>query len=180
MDIYDYLTEMQANLFQMSYVEINNRYYNICKELAGVSQANAINNINMDNYVRELRSGIIKSLALGERSRSKAVYFEYDLDNDWSSNFYICDDYNTLELEEDEWACDWTKTIEGPELEEFGVLYLKNGFDTTKSALGSTLYLVARTVVSFKKACGGIESFVPICIAFHDQDPIMRIKRESM
>ena len=40
------------------------------------------------------------------------------LDNEWNSQFYVCDDYILLEEEDEDWACDWTDDIEGPCLGE--------------------------------------------------------------
>ncbi|MDQ0418687.1 hypothetical protein J2Z48_002890 [Croceifilum oryzae] len=68
--------------------------------------------------------------------------------------------------------------MKGPDLLEFSRIYSENGFDSSRKAIGNTLYLVARTVCSFANACYGIERTIPVCIAFHDQDPILRISRD--
>jgi hypothetical protein len=109
------------------------------------------------------------------KESTKSIYFEYDLDNDWSSCYFLCDDYNELEEQDDDWASDWSQNVEGPILTDFAEIFSENGFDGSEKAMGITLYLIARTVVVFAKACEKVECIIPICIAFHDQDPIMRV-----
>lgn len=83
-----------------------------------------------------------------------------------------------MEENDDEWAMDWIVDIKGPDLEEFAEIYEENGFDRSKKAIGNTLYLIVRTVLTFIKVCRNMEYQKPICIAFHDQDPIMRVRRD--
>ena len=45
-----------------------------------------------------------------------------------------------------------------------------------KIALWTTLYLVVRTVTVFGRVVKSVKTNMPICIGFHDQDPIMRIQ----
>lgn len=175
MRIYSYLEEMQSDLFIGNLEEMERKYYDLCSQLAGNSMANRVQKINLDEYQKELERGITEALEVAECNFAKAIYFEYDLDNEWHSHFFICDQYNQLEDQDDDWACDWSDYLEGPTLPEFAEIYSENGFDTTEIAMGITLYLVARTVVAFAKACRKVESKVPICIGFHDQDPIMRV-----
>ena len=71
------------------------------------------------------------------------------------------------------------ESFEGPQQEELSDIYLENHFDRTPTAKGSTLYLVARTVAIYARGYSEIETSatLAICIAFHDQDPILRIQR---
>jgi hypothetical protein len=100
------------------------------------------------------------------------------LDNHWESTFFVCNEYNPQEAEDEEWACDWEIDFEGPNFLPFSELYEMEGFDEDDSAIGSTMYLVARTVLAFARAYDELleKSTVPVCIAFHDQDPIYRIQ----
>ncbi|WP_312475732.1 hypothetical protein [Neobacillus sp.] len=52
-----------------------------------------------------------------------------------------------------------------------------DGFDSNDAAIGSTIFLVTRTETSFTQAYKGLsdESSIAVCIAFHDQDPIIRL-----
>ncbi|QFT87700.1 hypothetical protein FIU87_03460 [Bacillus sp. THAF10] len=179
MDIFDYLEEMQKDILECSLAAFEKKYYAVCVEKSGKNEAIKIQKVNMDEYRESMKDGISQALKLAAKGSAKVIYFEYDMDNGWNSNFFICDDYKELFEEDDEWACDWFEEVNGGSLEEFSEIYLENGFNSTNKALGNTLYLIARTVVLFSSVCQKIETNIPICIAFHDQDPIMRVKNEG-
>lgn len=113
---------------------------------------------------------------IADQNSAAALYFEYDMDNDWQSSFFICNDYTMLSEEDDDWASDWISSVKGPDLKEFAKIYAENGFDYNEEAIGITLYLIIKTVILFGKVAESIEINIPICIGFHDQDPIMRIR----
>ena len=107
----------------------------------------------------------------------KAIYFEYDLDNGWDSHFFLCQDYRRADENDEDWACEWLSAFNGPGNPTLARLYKENkSFDETPFALGSTLYLVARTVATFGSAFGTMKQPPPcsVCMAFHDQNPIIR------
>ncbi|MBM7662805.1 hypothetical protein JOC85_003616 [Bacillus mesophilus] len=178
MDIFEYLDELQVDLRRKSLNEIEEKYFNVCSELAGADRANTIKQLDLNEYVNDLKLGLKQSLKIAQEQTARAIYFEYDLDNNWDSAFFICDEYNRLEDEDDDWASDWSEDFEGPSLEQFANIYELDGFDGDNVAIGSTIYLVARTVSAFKTAYKSLsdESSIAVCIAFHDQDPIIRIK----
>ncbi|MGE6347742.1 hypothetical protein ACQKIY_02085 [Bacillus mycoides] len=178
MDIFQYLEEMQEDVFSLSVSQIESKYYDICSTLASSEDAERIKLIPLDSYKESMRIGLKEALKVAESEEAKAIYFEYDLDNEWDSQLYVCDDYMFLEVEDDDWASDWTDEIKGPSLGELADIYGENGFDSDEKAIGITLYLIARTVCSFISACSGVQSSIPICIGFHDQDPIMRTGRD--
>ncbi|WP_241484418.1 hypothetical protein [Bacillus clarus] len=81
--------------------------------------------------------------------------------------------------DDDDWACEWETCLEGPSLKRFNEIYnVSGGFDETDVATGVTIFLIARTIVSFLKSISNYELNIPICIGYHDQDPIMRIKKD--
>ncbi|MBJ7968333.1 hypothetical protein JDS84_33600, partial [Bacillus cereus] len=77
---------------------------------------------------------------IANQNSAEAIYFEYDMDNDWNSTFFICDEYTKLSEEDDDWASDWISEVEGPDLKEFAQIYNENRFDNNEKALGTTLY----------------------------------------
>lgn len=166
---------MQNELLYDDLLQIEQKYYSLCSQLAGAEEAKKIEKINLDKLQQLLEIGLTKSIKLAHDYSAKAIYYEYDLDNEWSSHFFICTNYHPLLEQDDDWACDWVEELKGPDIVEFAHIYSENGFDKTEKAVGITLYLVARTVVVFAKASRKVKSKIPICIAFHDQDPIMRI-----
>lgn len=141
--------------------------------------AERISKLAFDKYEKRLEKSFIKA-ARAEAIQALALYFEYDLDNNWSSNFYVCDLYNSEE-DDDDWAADWydDEVIEGPSFAATQAVY-QSGFDDTPKALGTTLYMVARTVAAFGRCFDKHATPGPaICIAFHDQTPIMRLSEPS-
>jgi hypothetical protein len=176
LDIFTYLEEMQRDILKLDLSTFERKYYEICLEKSGKDEAMTIQKVNIDEYRESIENGISQSLKLAAKSSAKVIYFEYDMDNGWSSNFFICDEYKEPFEEDDEWACDWIEEVDGGSLEEFSEIYLENGFNSTNKSLGNTLYLIARTVCLFSDVIHKIETNIPICIAFHDQDPIMRVK----
>lgn len=176
MEIFDYLEGMQIALTDGNLFDLEQKYLALCSDIAGESEAKRIQSINLDGYKDSLTEGISRSLELARHRSSKAVYFEYDMDNDWISNFFICDEYAALGEQDEDWASEWSEEVTGPELLEFADIYAENGFDASEKAIGITLYLVARTVSALASVCQQVQTSIPICIAFHDQDPIMRIK----
>ncbi|EJS70280.1 hypothetical protein CN425_13685 [Bacillus cereus] len=178
MDMFQYLEEMQEDVFSLAVEQIEVKYFKICSMLASTEYAERIKAIDLESYKESIRVGLNEAIQIATSEEAKSLYFEYDLDNEWDSQFYICEEYVPLEEEDDDWASEWTYDIEGPRSVELADLYAENGFDISEKAIGITLYLIARTVCSFTSACIDVQSNIPICISFHDQDPIMRTGRD--
>lgn len=176
MNIYFYLEKMQLDIFNLTMGELKKKYYILCREVCGEEHAADIKEIDLKGYINELESSLLTLLDSSDINRAKALYFEYDLDNSWDSNLYACDRYSELEEEDDDWASEWVYEVTGPSHTLFSDLYAKYGFDSSKEAVFSTLYLIARTVCAYKSAVTKFNLSLPLCIAFHDQDPIMRLQ----
>ncbi len=170
MNIFDYLDELQVDLKEKNLEELEEKYFNRCNQLAGTERANKIRQIDLNDYKKELKMGLEQSIKIAIELDSKAIYFEYDLDHNWESAFYICEEYNPLEDSDDDWACNWTDDIGGPSLKQFGEIYEENGFDCSNLATGTTIYLVARTIISYIRALNELPNqiSIPICIACID------------
>ncbi|WP_226701689.1 hypothetical protein [Priestia aryabhattai] len=176
MNIFDCLDELQAELFEKSYEEIEAKYYELCSTQVEGNEAERIHNINLDTFQMQVKSSLQEAVCIVNEQSAKAIYFEYDMDNDWESTFLICDGYSSLFEEDDDWASDWIEEIEGPSNKEFAQVYKENRFDATEKARVITLFLIVRTLVAFGTVAKSMKLNVPLCIGFHDQDPIMRIK----
>ncbi|HDR7794514.1 TPA: hypothetical protein QCY19_003152 [Bacillus luti] len=178
MDIFQYLEEMQEDIFSLSVSQIESKYYDICSILASTEYAERMKAIDLELYKESIRVGLKEALEVAINEKAEALYFEYDLENEWDSQFYICEEYVPLEEEDDDWASEWIYDIRGPKSVELANLYAENGFDISEKAIGITLYLIAKTVCSFMSVCSEVQSNIPICIGFHDQDPIMQTGRD--
>ncbi|PFB26036.1 hypothetical protein [Bacillus cereus] len=178
MYMFQYLEEMQEDIFSLSVKQIELKYFEICSMLASTEYAERIKAIDLESYKESIRVGLNAAVEMSNNEEAKVIYFEYDLDNEWNSQFYICEEYVPLEEEDDDWASEWTYDVEGPKSIELADVYAENGFDTNEKAIRITLYLIARTVCSFISVCREVQSSIPICIGFHDQDPIIRTGRD--
>ncbi|ENQ3077895.1 hypothetical protein [Bacillus multifaciens] len=177
--IYDYFDELQNNIFNLQPKDIELKYFEICKQLSGVAFVQDIYELNMNEYEEGLEDSFKAALRYLHDDEIKAIYFEYDMDNNWASEFYLCKDYNELSEEDDDWACDWDVHIEGPSLSRFAQMYqMKGGFHNQQESIGITLLLIVRTIVSFFNVVKKYNIFIPICIAYHDQYPIMRTEKD--
>lgn len=178
MEIYHHIDMMLPYVDKKDWASLEAEYKQCAIGLAGSNMADAISSVDISAYETTLRKKVASAYKKIEQTSAKAIYFEYDLDNSWKSNFFICQAYNHLAAANDDWACDWVEEVEGPELQAFAELYNStHGFDTTDLDKGTTLYLVARTIAAFGRCA---EQFLKkpyaLCIAFHDQNPIMRVK----
>lgn len=176
MDIHAHLSEMKPLIASRDWSSLERAYHELAAEMAGEEQAARIAQLAFPAYQLRLQPFLTKAHADALRLRAKAIYFEYDLDNDWQSAFFICERYNAESAHDDDWACDWTEDFRGPDFADASAIYREHSFDRTPVAKGSTLYLVARTVASFGRCCeqAGFLA-VTTCMAFHGQDPIVRI-----
>src|SRR5215510_13405863 len=82
-------------------------YRGLAAELAGKHQAARIAALDFASYQSLLGPFVVDAVMGAEARKAKAVYFEYDLDNDWQSRFYLCGEYNPESVNDEHWASDW-------------------------------------------------------------------------
>jgi hypothetical protein len=180
MKIFKLIEKMDSFISARDWHGLESAYNQIARRLAGEIQATRISGVALANYQKTLAKKLRLTVKKAQARKAKAIYFEYDLDNDWESTFFICPDYNPQSIGDDDWACDWTENIAGPDMPAFCALYRKHGFTQEKQAVGSAAYLIARTVAVFGRCVEEIKTDdVAVCIAFHYQDPIMRVREIS-
>ena len=177
MDIDSYFDQMDSYLVAKDWDGLEAKFEEIATRLAGSYQSSRIASIDFSQYQKSLCKSFTTAIERANAFPAKAVYFEYDLDNDWQSSFFICQHYNPGAAGDDDWASDWVDQVNGPDFPELSEIYSEHHFDKTDTAKGSTLFLVARTVATFGRCIKMYEgNKLALCIAFHDQDPIMRIR----
>ena len=177
MNIFDYLDQMYEDVKSEDWDAIEAKYKELAKKLSKGKTAQKIAKINLTKFRETLAKKLSEAVETAENISAAAVYFKYDIDNDWQSCFFICPDYHPESEEDDDWACEWEEEVEGPKLPNFSKIYHKySGDGDDASGNGITLYLIARTVCTFGRCVEDIPPTpVAICIGFHDQDPIWRI-----
>ena len=180
MDIFQHIAQMKTHVARRDWNGLERAYRQVCVELAGEGQASKIASLDFLSYQDDLNRAFTEAIRQAQDLNAKAVYFEYDLDNDWQANFFLCGEYNQEDLGDDDWACDWLAVVKAPAFPNASAIYSENDFDGTATARGSTLYLIARTVASLGRCFDGYPSGdLAVCVAFHDQDPIMRLQERS-
>lgn len=180
MNIFVSIKKMKPWINNKDWKGLESNYFTLCQTHAGKEMAERIQSLDLNSYENSLSLALEESVKKAQELSAQAIYFEYDIDNDWQSYFYLCTEYAPESDGDEDWACDWEEYIEGPTQSEISSIFEENGFDGDDSIVSITSYLIARTVASFGRC---VESFVqkndlkklPICIAFHGQDPIMRI-----
>jgi len=179
MTIYERLAEMNPYIERSDWDGLERGYLSIAASLVGAPVLKRAEAVDFSQYEAGLRKPLGQALTRAGEPGVKAIYFEYDLDNNWKSAFYLCLSYFSEDQQDNDWAADWEQRIPGPDLPAASTVYREHGFAKTDTAKGITLYLVARTVASFGRVVSQARRIgKPICIGFHDQDPIMRM-RES-
>lgn len=171
------ISQMNPIIQRRDWNNLEATYHTTCKELADQEHALRIRNVDIAVYQMELCNTLTDAIILARKKKAKAVYFEYDPDNSWKGDCFICTQYFPETERNDDWASEWITYITGPKLEAFSDIYREaGGFAKTNRAVGSTSYLIARTVAIFGRCVeyNDIHSLA-ICIAYHDQDPITRI-----
>ena len=158
-------------------------YFNqYCTALVSAEVAANIQNVNLAEYENILIQKAKEALSLALAHNVKAVYYEYNIP-DWSGGFYICPDYNSSEMQDDDWAADFILTNDGSL--DFDPTILQNTFqfsdfwyecDGIEERTVVEYYLVARTTAMFGRVTETIDwDNIALCIGFHDQYIVTRI-----
>ena len=103
-----------------------------------------------------------------------AVYWEFDVDNDWSSAAFLCSRYEPETATDDDWASEFDaeRAIHGPAMPELARLM---STWTGNEHAAANAYLIARTIAAFGRASAGWHADRPLCAGYHDQSVVFRI-----
>ena len=176
-DIFELLYRMKVHLRKKAWDELERAYYSICVSLGGADIATRISLLPFQIYEKQLDISWKQTVAAAKQANIAAIYFEYDMSNEWGGRLFLCETYRPEADGDDDWACEWFKDIEAPTLIEASRLSNEFGFDETPLDRGVNAYLVARTVAAFGRCCTSTPiNDVAVCIGFHDQDTVLRIQ----
>jgi hypothetical protein len=142
-----------------------------CEDLAGGAVAASLAAIDAAEYVAGLADGAQAAASKAKALAAPAVYFEYELDNGWSSNFFICNAYSSAGSD---WASDWQDRVQGPSMLKFAAEY-DSEFATDAVSQGRTVMLVARTLAALIEATESWPEPLVLAVAYHDQDQVTTI-----
>lgn len=149
----------------------------LCLETAGSSAYEQISTIDLTTYENDLLKGLQESFTQSSDD-IRAIYYEYNMDNNWNGAFYLCRDYKPLSEVDDDWACyvDGMKVIEGPDNLPFSHIYEDFMFDHCWENV-VTSFLIARTIAAFGRALSRQDTkHIRVCMAFHEQNPVLRMR----
>ena len=165
------LARLGAMLAEGRFSEVEVEAARHCRTEHGPAASDRIASIDLGEYEHQLHAALERAHAsLSEEIR--AVYFEYDMSNDWQGHVFLCSEYLPPEDDAEDWACEFDLVLPGPDLPSFAEAdrALASGFDS------ATVFLVARTSSAFGRAASLSDAWpVPVCVAFHDQEPIFRV-----
>lgn len=176
MDVFAELESLQSAILRRETAAAKDYYAELCRRHG--DQAKRIASVQLSDYSDRLFDAYCKALKASHRGNAAAIYFEYDLDNNWNANFFVCPDYAPLSVGDDDWACGYTSIIRTSGIYEFGKIYNKlERFCTTSASTAATLYMIARTTNALSEVVDRKpQDKFAVCLGFHDQNPIHRLR----
>jgi hypothetical protein len=177
MDIFAELDAMQQRIHDGNWSAFSDHYSSLCANY-NADIASIIRRTDLSPYLDDVSSAFASSFAIATEHKCPAIYFEYDLDNNWDSNFFICPQYNPPDADDDDWACDSDHRIVAGSQDDFAAIYIQtDNFCNNDESTAITLYLISRTTELLNTVIRGRESpGINICLGFHDQNPIHRLR----
>lgn len=173
------LEEMKAYIARTDWDGLENNARKRAEKLAGKEITAKIAAVDMSAYSEQLEDAMKDIFESAEEQDAAAVYFEYDMEHQWSSTFFVCPDYQPEDEEDDEWARESDEELDGPDCPELAEFF-ESEFDTSAREQGINGYLIARTVAAFGRCAETMpDGEFAVCIGYHDQDQVTRI-RESL
>jgi hypothetical protein len=178
----DWIDEMCVYAEVADWGGLERKYLGLCAQLAGDEMAAWIRYLDFSEYRDRLDKSYRRMLRHLRIARPRAIYFEFDMPNDWAGTFFLCRDYLPPEANDDDWACDWVAKIDGPEFPKLTEVFQIDGgrIDEDPPARGKCAYLIARTLATLGRCIRRhpVEG-ICICAGFHGQDPVTRLQDPS-
>lgn len=176
MRIYDQLEEMKRYIADNDWDGLEKSARKRAEKLAGKEVAQTIADVDLAAYTEQLEDALKEAYERAEEEEAAAVYFEYDMDNQWSGSLYVCADYSPEDDEDDDWASNCDEELEAPDCPALAELY-EPDFDADDKDRGTNGYLIARTIAAFGRCVEVMpDAEFAVCIGFHDQDVVTRIR----
>jgi hypothetical protein len=175
----DWIDEMCVYAELADWGGLERKYLALCTQLAGEEMAAWIRYLDFAAYRNRLERSYRRMRTHLREARPRAIYFEFDMADDWAGTFFLCRDYLPLDAEDDDWACDWVARIDAPGFSKLTEVFLVDGGkrDEDSPARGKCAYLIARTLATLGRCIQRypIEG-MPICGGFHGQNPVTRLQ----
>lgn len=176
-EVFAELAEMQTLITRDGMEETVRHYGELCRRYS--DKVDRIDAVQFDSYYLDhLFGAYCKALKKARKNGAAALYFEYDMDNEWHSTFFVCPTYSSPAVGDDDWACDYLAAVATPGIYNFAKIYGElDGFCTNDSSTAATLLMIARTAQAVSAVVDRKpDERLTICIGFHDQDPVHRLR----
>ncbi|MGI8907616.1 MAG: hypothetical protein ACR2IE_14125 [Candidatus Sumerlaeaceae bacterium] len=174
----DQLEEMRGYIARSDWDGLENNARKRAEKLAGKEITAKIAAVNLSAYSEQLEDAMKDVFESAEEQDAAAVYFEYDMEHNWSGTFFVCHDYMSEDEEDDDWAREGDEEMDGPESPELAEFF-DSDFDSSNKERGVNGYLIARSLAVFGRCAETMpDGDFAVCIGYHDQDHVTRI-RES-
>lgn len=175
MTIYAGLEEMRTLINDADWERLESEFKDRCIRL-DPSAAARVGAIEVGAYRHALRAGLA-AIEAQVTDVVRAVYWEFDPDNDWQSAFFACRSYRAEVDADDDWAADFedSSVVIGPPFPAFAREFAQ-GWDRDAASMARNLYLVARTIAALAAASANWAAEVPLCAGYHDQDRVYRVR----
>jgi hypothetical protein len=166
---------MRAWIARRDWHGLEARAETACRLLDPVA-TDAIADIDLTSYEDRLADGLRTAGAQGS-SQVRAMYWEFDPDNGWSSAFFSCLAYSPERRADDDWASDFddSRVLPGPDQPALAAQFASS-WDATPEIASRNAYLIARTIAAFGRAAASAwDAPIPLCAGYHDQDRVFRV-----
>ena len=178
MTIYAELDEMRPWVARGEWDGLEAEFLRRCRR-ADPEAAARLGSASLGGFEKELGAGLTQVHASADQA-TKAVFWEFDPDNSWSSAFFLCKSYRPEGEQDDEWAADFDeeRVIAGPSAPSMAEMY-EPSWDANDRVAAVNVALIAWTIASFGRASQAWDSDIPVCAGYHDQDVVFRVRETN-
>lgn len=179
----EFLNLVQTFVKHNDWAGLESYFNQYCAHFISDKIAADIQKVDLADCGVYLRNKALEALKLGKAYNVSAIYYEYNMWNDWASQFYICPDYNPVGANDDGWVQMFIP-LKG-ELEGYEPSADNNSFEFSKALFdcknieertAAEYYLAARTTAVFGRAIEEIDfGNIALCCGFQGQQSVTRI-----
>jgi hypothetical protein len=180
-DAFSLLDALESDLSSLGGAAVDAKYKELAAQAVGAEVASAIAALPTDADREALRAVLLDALERAHRAGAAVVNVEYDLAQQWAVWLFVCHEYAAVEEGDESWAQEYAEELRGPTLDDFANLHQAHGAFADSPRLPATLYLIARLSVTLQElASSAPYPRIGICLGYHQQDPIWRLREPQL
>ena len=174
MDIEEELANVQRR------ISAGSDFGELCLEYNAPSVSGAwrlISSVDTAAYGEAIRTAAERAERMAQPEATKALYFEYSMDDGWRSGLFLCPEYRPRSALDDDWAADFTVDLPSGDLPAFSEIYASTErFCRDDESTRITLLLAIVTASIVSSEFSGFPEGPAICLGFHGQDLVWRLR----